>query len=110
LIGGGASLVVATIFGVMAVGKDRDARNFVVGSSGTPSQRDDLIHTAHTDAVVADVFGVLGLAAVGSAITLYFTSEFPKEDDPSSAPKPTAQLGFSPIARGGGTMTFEVTF
>ena len=110
VVGGGVSLVVASIFGIAALNKDKDARNFVVGSSGTPSQRDDLINTAHGDALFADVFGVVGLACIGAAFTLYFTSDFPKEDDPTKPPAPSARFGFSPVARSGGTMTFEVTF
>jgi tetratricopeptide (TPR) repeat protein len=110
LIGGGASVVLAGVFGVLALGKDRDARNFVVGSGGSPNDRDVLIHSAHVDAAVADVFGVIAIGCVGAALTLYFTTDYPKEDDPSSAPKPAMGLRFSPMARSGGTMTFEVTF
>ena len=109
VIGGGVSLAVATVFGVMALGKDRDARNFVVGSGGSPNDRDVLMHDAHVDAAVADVFGVIGIACVGAALTLYFTQDYPKSDDPKTMPKSTA-LRFSPVAHSGGTMTFEVTF
>lgn len=110
LVGGGISLGLATLFGVMALNKDRDAKNFVVGKDGSATDRDSAIHTAKGDAVFADVFGAIGLVAVGAAVTLYFTTDYPKEDDPNAVPKPTTSLSFSPIARGGGTMTFEVAF
>jgi len=110
LVGGGVSIAVAVVFGVLAVNKDHEARDFVVGSGGTATDRDALSRTAKGDALFADVFGALGVVAVGSALTLFFTSEYPAEDDPRAAPKPVARLGFSPIARCGGTMTFEVTF
>lgn len=109
-IGGGVSIALAGVFGILALNKDKEARNFVVGSGGSSGDRDALIRTSHGDAVFCDVFGAIGLVAIGSAITLYFTSEFPKSDDATVVPKPSARIGFSPIARSGGTMTFEVTF
>jgi tetratricopeptide (TPR) repeat protein len=110
LVGGGVAVIASAVFGVMALNKDKDARNFVVGSGGSPNDRDALIHTAHVDAAVADVFGVIAIGCVGAALTLYFTTDFPKEDDATTTPKPTAALRFSPLAHSGGTMTFEVTF
>ncbi|GAC1364131.1 MAG: hypothetical protein NVSMB47_15750 [Polyangiales bacterium] len=111
-IGGGVALVAAAVFGGFALRDDKRARDFVVGSGGPSGDRDALIDKSRKEAVYADVLGAIGVAAAGAAVTLYFTSEFPREDDavaPKPASGPAARVSVGPVARGG-TMQLEVVF
>jgi tetratricopeptide (TPR) repeat protein len=110
LIGAGVSLVATTIFGVLSLRHDAAARDFVAGTDGPVGDRDALIDKSRREAVLADVFGALTLAATGAAITLYFTSEYPKHDDPSkTAPPPRSNLRLAPIAAGA-AVRWELAF
>jgi tetratricopeptide (TPR) repeat protein len=112
-VGAGVSLVATVIFGAMALSHDKSARDFTVGSSGTIEDRNALIDRSKREAVLADVFGVVGLAAGGAALALYFTSEFPRGDNPSDAKPPppvTARVSMRPLPMGGATMQWELVF
>ncbi len=112
-VGAGISLVATVIFGAMALSDDKKARDFVVGSGGTVEDRNGLIDRSKREAILADVFGVVAIAAGGAAVALYFTSEFPKSDDPSDTKPPppvSARLTMKPLMLGGATMNWELAF
>jgi tetratricopeptide (TPR) repeat protein len=112
-VGAGVCLVATVVFGVLAMTHDKNARDFTVGSGGTVEDRNALIDRSKREAVLADVFGVVGIAAGGAALALYFTSEFPRSGNPSDAKPPppvTARLSMKPLATGGATMQWELAF
>ena len=112
-VGAGISVVATIIFGAMAVKDDKGARDFTVGSGGSIADRNALIDRSKREAVLADVFGIVGIAAGGAAIALYFTSEFPRGDRPEDSKPPppvSARLSMKPIATGGATMSWELVF
>ncbi len=113
-IGGSVSFIAALIFGGMALDADKKARAFVVGSGGGIDDRQALIDKSKRNATLADVFGFVGLAAGGAAITLYFLSDFPKADDPSDThpppPKTTSMLTLRPLGTGGAGVNWEMAF
>lgn len=112
-VGAGISLVATVIFGAMALSHDKGARDFTVGSGGSVEDRNALIDRSKREAVLADVFGVVGIAAGGAALALYFTSEFPQSESPGDAKPPppvSARLSMKPLATGGATVSWELVF
>jgi tetratricopeptide (TPR) repeat protein len=110
----GLAAVGAGVFGVMALGQDSRARNFVIGSA-PPSEADDsyaararLVADARNNATLSTTFGVVALASAALGITLYFTSEYPRRDDPNEIVRQAA-LRVTPLPSGG-SFSFEVGF
>lgn len=112
-VGAGISIVATIVFGALAMKDDKNARDFTVGSGGSVADRNALIDRSKREAVLADVFGVVGIAAGGAAIALYFTSEFPRESRPEDSKPPppvSGRLSMKPIAAGGAMMNVELAF
>jgi tetratricopeptide (TPR) repeat protein len=111
-VGSAVAVGFTLFFGVNALNHDKKARDFMVGSDGTAADRDALIDKSKREAIFADVFGVAAIGAGVASAILYFTSEFPKTDNPedSKPPPPVTSFMVTPIAMGGAAMRFEVAF
>ncbi len=104
------SLAATGVFSYLALHDDRAARDFLVGSGGSLNGRAALVNRARTEGVLADVFGTVALATGTAAFTLYFTSEFAKEDDVRELPpRKVGWLGVTPLP-GGGTVQLGMVF
>jgi hypothetical protein len=94
----GAALVFGVVVGVKAL-FDRPT-HFVTGVDGSYSDLLDRVHTAHTEAVAADVgFGVAGAAGVAAAI-LYLTRTRRPPDPSSARAWPPAIVSAAPLTGG----------
>lgn len=106
LVGAGVSALVTGVFGLAALRHDREAREYVIVDGRGFEQRQQIITSSKAEANVANVFGVLTLLSAGAGITLYFMSEFPKQDDPNEVPPmPKTSLRLGP-----GSLLMEMTF
>jgi hypothetical protein len=96
----GAALVFGVVLGIKAT-SDRPT-NFVTGVDGSYSDLVDRVHTAHEEAVAADVgFGVA--VAAGVAATILYLTRTRRTQDPSSAHGlPSATVSAGPLTGGGG--------
>jgi len=90
---GGASLLVGTIFGIVAVSKENSFKD-------NPSY--DKADTVHTDALASDIGLGLGAILLVSGTVFYFMED--KDDAPMQQAQrqprkhnPLAQLGVSPV-------------
>ncbi len=108
-VGAGVAALGTIILGVAALGHDREARDFMVKDQQGLDERAQLVDRSKSEANLANLFGAVTLVCVGAGLTLYLTSEFQKNDDPTAVPV-TAALRVSPLPRGGGAMHLEVTF
>jgi tetratricopeptide (TPR) repeat protein len=108
LVGAGVSALVTGVFGVAALRHDREARELVIVDGRGFEERQQIIRASKSEANIANVFGVVAVLAAGAGLTLYLTSEFPRQDDPNEAPPPpksSAKLRVGP-----GSVLMEVTF
>ena len=106
LVGAGVSLLVTGVFGVAALRHDREARDLVIVEGRGFEERQQIIKTSKSEANVANVFGAVTAVSAIVGITLYFTSEFPRQDDPNeAAPPPRAALRVGP-----GSVWMELAF
>jgi hypothetical protein len=96
----GAALVFGVVLGIKAI-VDRP-NNFITGVDGSYSDLVDRVHTAHEEAVAADVgFGVA--IAAGVAATILYLTRTHQGADPSSAQRPpSAMVSAVPLTGGGG--------
>jgi len=96
----GAALVFGVVLGVKAT-SDRPT-NFITGVDGSYSTLVDRVHTAHEEAVAADVgFGVAVAAGVAATI-LYLTRTRQGQDPSSGHGLPSAMVSVAPLTGGGG--------
>jgi tetratricopeptide (TPR) repeat protein len=109
LVGAGVSLLATIVLGAQAIGHDRQARDFVVRDESGLGQRQAIVDRSKSEATLANVFGAVTIISAGVGLTLYFTSEFPKRDDPEAPPPPKSALRVCPLM-GGGTVSMEVVF
>lgn len=110
LVGSGVALIGTALLGWAALRHDQQARDVVVTEGRGLDERQSLIDRAKSEATLANVFGALTVLTAGTALTLYFTSEYPRKDDPNELlPAPKAAIKIAPMARGGGVQ-FEVVF
>lgn len=93
LVGAGVSALVTTVFGVAALRHDREARDYVIVDGRGFEERQQIVRAAKSEATVANVFGVLTFLSAGVGLTLYFTSEFPRQDDPTDTPRTSLRVG-----------------
>ena len=117
MLAAGAALVVGAAFGFTALAKN-PGPNARTGNGVTIDGLQNAAHTAHTDAIIADVSFLVTAAATGAAAFLYFstprrapqTSAVAMGGDPPYPPaRPAAALPrISSIALGPGA--FEVRF
>lgn len=120
LVGAGVFLVGTAVFGGLALAHDKEARDFLVDGPGGLQARQKLVDRSKGEAMIANVLAGLGVASLGAGLTLYFTSEFQKADDPNDVQRPKAagvraHLSFVPLpsttgAVGGGSMHFSMSF
>jgi tetratricopeptide (TPR) repeat protein len=108
LVGSGVALLSTALLGWAALRHDAEARDLVISEGRGLAERAALVERAKSEATLANVFGVITLLSAGTALTLYFTSEFPKKDDPNEIPM-RAAIKVAPVAKGG-SFQFEVTF
>ncbi len=110
LVGSGVALIGTALLGWAALRHDQQARDYVVSDGRGLDERQSLVDRAKSEATLANVFGALTLLTAGTALTLYFTSEYPKKDDPNELlPAPRAALKIAPMTKGGGVQ-LEVQF
>lgn len=107
LVTAGISLGATVIFGIAALNDDKKARDFMVTETTPLAARQELVDSSKRDAMLTDIFGVITLLAAGGGLALYFTSEFPRQDNPNETP--TARVRVVPTL-GGGAVRFEVAF
>ncbi len=93
LVGAGVSALVTGVFGVAALRHDREAREYVIVDGRGFEERQQIVRAAKSEATVANVFGVLTFLSAGVGLTLYFTSEFPRQDDPRETPRTSLRVG-----------------
>lgn len=121
LVGAGVSLLATIVIGAQAIGHDRQARDFVVRDESGLGQRQVIVDRAKSEATLANVFGVIAVVSAGVGLGLYFTSEYPRKDDPNEGtpPPPASALRFTPLVGlgrdggnvfHGGTVQLEVAF
>ena len=100
LIGSGVCAVGLTVSGLLAIKHDRDARAYSVDGVDGLVARQKQIKSSKNEAIAADIFAGVGLAALGAGLTLYFTSEFQKADDPNHLPAPKTSVSLLPLCSG----------
>lgn len=108
LVGAGVAVIACGVFGGLALHDDKSAQDYVVTSPSGLLDRQSIVDSSKRNAIFADVFGGLALAAGGAALTLYFTSEFSAKDDPrvtALAPRVTLSGML-----GGGNVRLELSF
>jgi tetratricopeptide (TPR) repeat protein len=96
LVGAGVSALVTGVFGVAALRHDREAREKVIVDGRGFEEREQIVRASRSEATVANVFGALTFISAGAGLALYFTSEFPRQDDPNElppAPKTAVRVG-----------------
>lgn len=114
LVGAGVFLVGTGVFGGLALAHDHEARDYLVDGPGGLKARQKLIDRSKGEAIIANVLAALGVASLGAGLTLYFTSEFQKADDPNDMQKPKAaradlRVSVLPLPSGG-AMSVQVSF
>ena len=89
------------VTGFLALRREQQVREFVVGKDGTLQDRDDLLKQANELALASDVLSIAAGAAVLSAVVLFFsrTTKEPAPVEPA--------LSFTPA---GGTLGFSGKF
>ncbi|MBL8720530.1 MAG: tetratricopeptide repeat protein [Myxococcales bacterium] len=119
LVGAGVFLVGTGVFGGLALAHDREARDYLVDGPGGLKARQKLVDRSKGEALIANVLAALGVASLGAGLTLYFTSEFQKADDPNDVQKPKAARSPSLVTDlrvsvlplpSGGAMSVQVNF
>ncbi len=85
----GAALVVGAAFGFTALAKN-PGPNARTGDGVTVDGLQSAAHTAHTDAIIADVSFLVSAAATGAAAFLYFST-------PRRAPETSALTALPPV-------------
>jgi tetratricopeptide (TPR) repeat protein len=109
-VGSVVSLAATGVFSYLALHNDRAARDYTVGTGGSLSGRAALVTRASNDGWLANAFGFVALATGAAAFTLYFTSEYPKEDDVRELPpRKVGWVGVTPLP-GGGAVQLGMVF
>jgi hypothetical protein len=96
---GVASLAFGVVLGAKALADRPD--DFVTGVSGTYGDLLDRVHTAHEEAVAADVgFAVAAAAGVAAAV-LFFARPSQAQDPTAAGARPSATVSAAPLLGGG---------
>jgi tetratricopeptide (TPR) repeat protein len=88
------------VTGFLAVRREQEVRDFVVGADGTYQEREDLGKEADALALASDVMSIAAGAAVLSAVVLFFA----RSDEPDGV---EARVSITP---GGGTFGLSTRF
>jgi len=97
----GVALAAGVVLGIKAT-IDRPPSNFVTGVDGSYQDLVNRVHTAHEEAVAADVSFAVAVAAGVAATVLYLTRSR-QDGDPSPAGNgPSATVSLVPLAGGAG--------